>query len=282
MISHGLVGLIMKRDAFTHPKLYDLMSRLGCSRPTAIGYLELLWDFAKTHARAGNIGKWSDGTIAKTCEWAGESEQFIAALVDSRWICRSEEFRLVIHHWEDHMEEWVKGILARSGEAVARCPHSNRSGQLECPTGVGNRSGQQEWATPSLALPSLALPSQAPSSLPPPSIQFPEGGRSGVQKNKGKGGWINLPPLTDINLLAQWADSNGAKTMADALNIFGAAERALEVGKSPAALFARIVRGKSWHLISGEQMDRARKKLNKAVENAKPRTNGTAVAAAGH
>ena len=48
----------------------------------------------------------------------------------------------------------------------------------------------------------------------------------------------------------------------DRLNVFAAAERALEVGANPVALFAHIVAGHQWHLISLAQEDRARKRLH--------------------
>ena len=48
----------------------------------------------------------------------------------------------------------------------------------------------------------------------------------------------------------------------DRLNVFAAAERALEIGANPAALFAHIVGEHQWHLISQAQEDRARKRLH--------------------
>lgn len=45
------------------------------------------------------------------------------------------------------------------------------------------------------------------------------------------------------------------------LRILGAAERALDVGKHPPAVFVKIVKAKDWHLISEEQDERARRRL---------------------
>ena len=50
-------------------------------------------------------------------------------------------------------------------------------------------------------------------------------------------------------------------TESDRLNVFAAAERALEVGTNPVALFAHIVGEHEWQLISNEQEDRARRRL---------------------
>ncbi|MFM9961853.1 MAG: hypothetical protein ACKV2Q_11580 [Planctomycetaceae bacterium] len=51
-------------------------------------------------------------------------------------------------------------------------------------------------------------------------------------------------------------------TETDRLNVFAAAERALEVGTNPVALFAHIVGEHKWQLISCEQEDRARRRLH--------------------
>lgn len=45
------------------------------------------------------------------------------------------------------------------------------------------------------------------------------------------------------------------------LRILGAAERAMDVGKHPPAVFVKIVKAKDWHLISEEQDERARRRL---------------------
>lgn len=98
----------MKRETFRHPKLLDLMSRLNCSRPEAIGFLTLLWDFTAEYAIQGDIGKHADGAIAGACEYRGDPATFINALIDSRWIDRDDDYRLLVHHWFEHCERWVK------------------------------------------------------------------------------------------------------------------------------------------------------------------------------
>ena len=49
----------------------------------------------------------------------------------------------------------------------------------------------------------------------------------------------------------------------DRLNVFAAAERALEVGGNPPALFVHIVGRKQWELISCAQEDRALQRLRR-------------------
>ena len=104
----------MLKQGLTHPKLYDLCSQLGCTRPEAIGYLELLWDFTADHAPGGGVGRWADGSIARACEWQGDAEAFVAALVSSGWLDADSGKRLVVHDWLDHCPRWVKAKVSRT------------------------------------------------------------------------------------------------------------------------------------------------------------------------
>ena len=60
----------MKRGTPDHPKVYELCELLKCDRPTAIGYLELLWHFAAKYAPQGDIGKYSDERIEAALDWS--------------------------------------------------------------------------------------------------------------------------------------------------------------------------------------------------------------------
>jgi len=98
----------MKRDALTHPKMLDLASRLNITRAQTIGILTLLFDFTATYATQGDVGKHRDGAIARACDWEGHASEFVDALCESGWLDRSEAYRLLVHDWEDHCEQWVK------------------------------------------------------------------------------------------------------------------------------------------------------------------------------
>lgn len=103
----------MKLEALDHPKILDLAARLGVSRPTAIGHLELLWAFTAKLAAQGNVGKWPDGSIARACDWMGQPEAFIEAVTSAGLLERSLEHRLVVHDWKDHAPGWVRAKLAK-------------------------------------------------------------------------------------------------------------------------------------------------------------------------
>lgn len=84
-----------------------------------------------------------------------------------------------------------------------------------------------------------------------------------------------IPTLTtadlkdDAKLFAWFKAMSGQRhsvvrdTYTDRMNVFAAAERALEVGDDPPALFAYIVSRKQWELISCAQEDRGHQRLRR-------------------
>lgn len=106
----------MKLDALDHPKTHALTAALNISRPTAIGHLELLWAFTGKNAPQGNIGKWPNGSIARACDWAGDPDQFVSALVASRLLDLDDEHRVSVHDWHEHAPGWVRAKLKGLGQ----------------------------------------------------------------------------------------------------------------------------------------------------------------------
>src|SRR5215472_1622606 len=84
------MGAPVKRGTPDHPKVFDLCDRLVCDRPTALGYLELLWHFTAKYAPQGNIGRFPDRRIEAALNWVTgrwkQNGQLIRALTESRWI----------------------------------------------------------------------------------------------------------------------------------------------------------------------------------------------------
>jgi hypothetical protein len=105
----------MKRGTPDHPKVYDFAEALGVGRPTAIGYLELLFHFTSVYTPEGNIGKYSDKRISAGIDWHGKPERMVEALVKTGWLDRSEAHRLVVHDWSEHVDRSTKQKLARNG-----------------------------------------------------------------------------------------------------------------------------------------------------------------------
>lgn len=114
----------MKRGTPDHPKMGDLARLLKVPRHAAVGILEMLWHWAGKYAIRGDIGRWPDIAIAEAVDWRGKPSLLIAALINSRWLDESDEFRLLIHDWPDHCEDNINVALARAGDvfAVGRRP----------------------------------------------------------------------------------------------------------------------------------------------------------------
>lgn len=96
----------MKRAAYRHPKMFDLADRLKISLSFASGLVQFLLDYTADAAPAGDIGKWSDATIARACAWSGDPTEFVDALVGAGWLDRCAKRRLVVHDLADHAESW--------------------------------------------------------------------------------------------------------------------------------------------------------------------------------
>jgi len=118
----------MKRGTPIHPKMQILEEELQVERPTAVGIMELLWQFTAQFAKAGNIGKWSNAHIAQSIYWRGDPDKLIAALVKSHWIDKNDKHRLIIHDWYEHCEDAVHMALSRATELFAdgKIPKMNR------------------------------------------------------------------------------------------------------------------------------------------------------------
>jgi uncharacterized protein YdaU (DUF1376 family) len=112
--------------------------------------------------------------------------------------------------------------------------------------------------------------SQPQSQRDPPT---PRGGADGVSAKRGGDGRGGSPlasvtaeELQDTGKLRERIRTLIAAgvlpdTENDRLMAVAAAERALAKGTNPPALWVRIVKGKSWDLLAGDEIDRARKRI---------------------
>lgn len=274
----------MKKEALRHPKMLELASRLGVSRPCAIGHMTLLFDFVADYAPAGDVGRHLDGVISMAADWTGQPAAFIEALVASRWLDRDNEHRLLVHDWSEHCENWVRSKMARTGVEFIKTP-------LKSPLNTSTSD-----ANTSLPQPSQTQPNPEPKTQPNPAKPDAHDGTSPPAKPAGSGSagvFANgagrksneqasrAPPkppsvfdgLTPADLrepvsLMNWFEMATTrktpvikKSEANLLHVFGAAERALQHGSNPVGLFASLVSKAQWEKITQAQEDRARKKL---------------------
>lgn len=109
------------------------MRALDIPSYAAIGILESLWNLCAREAPQGNIGKLNDADIADAIGWDRTPKDLIDGLVESGWLDRSNEFRVIVHDWRDHADDAVDNALARAHLRYAdgSIPRMNRLSKNE-------------------------------------------------------------------------------------------------------------------------------------------------------
>jgi hypothetical protein len=111
----------LKHLAITLVKFKALQRLLNAPLCHAVGYLETLWIFAQLQAREGDLTKFSALEIAGWVEYPGDPDEFIEALVKTRWLERVDD-RLMIHDWNEHKPNWLKGVSSRPSNGLSNLP----------------------------------------------------------------------------------------------------------------------------------------------------------------
>jgi len=88
---------------------------LEIRRAEAVGILECLWHWTAKFAPRGDIGRFPDVEIEDGAYWEGQTGRLVTALVDTGWVDRSEDHRLVVHDWHEHTDDATKKALSRRG-----------------------------------------------------------------------------------------------------------------------------------------------------------------------
>ena len=110
----------MKANTTDLLKFQRLCRRLREPRRGVVGLLELLWNGTAKNAPDGAIGRFSNEEIAIMCDWDGDPDELVAALVESRWLDESAKYRLLVHDWAEHAPKYVHGNLRRWSKEFAR------------------------------------------------------------------------------------------------------------------------------------------------------------------
>jgi DnaD/phage-associated family protein len=84
-----------------HRKTRRVKSVLGIDTATAVGHLCLLWLWAIDNAEDGSIGGMLNQEIADVCEYTGDADRFVDALVEAGYLVRTGN-DLIIHDWVDY------------------------------------------------------------------------------------------------------------------------------------------------------------------------------------
>ena len=87
-----------------HPKLKRLARYLGISKHAAIGVVHMLWWWALDYAQQGKLAPPYDiNDIADAIELDNvDANTLVEALLDSRFLDKTEDDTIVIHDWYDY------------------------------------------------------------------------------------------------------------------------------------------------------------------------------------
>lgn len=154
----------MKIGTTTHPKFKRLQKKLKLPTYAVAGLLELLWMLTAQYSpEDGELTRFSAEEIADYCDFEGDSDSLVDALVEARWLDRDAD-SLRVHDWADHrpgyIEERIQKREYRKKLNVSdSCPATGKDGP--------------RMSTDNLTQPSLAKPSQAQPIPTKPSHALP-------------------------------------------------------------------------------------------------------------
>lgn len=84
-----------------HRRTRRIKTVLGIDTPTAVGHMCLLWLWALDNAEDGSIGGMLNQEIADVCEYKGDADKFVDALVEAGYIIRKGD-DMILHDWADY------------------------------------------------------------------------------------------------------------------------------------------------------------------------------------
>ena len=154
----------MKTGTITHPKFRRLQKKLKLPTYAVAGLLELVWMLTTQFAAEdGDLTRFSAQEIGDYCDYEGDADSLVDALVETKWLDRDAD-SLRVHDWVDHRPSFIEDRI-RIRES-RRKPNDSEG----CSETV--RSGSRTLAN-NRPLPSQAKPSQANSSPTQPNQAKP-------------------------------------------------------------------------------------------------------------
>lgn len=172
----------MKHQTPESMKFRKLMRHLGQSRLVCVGTLELLWIATQKNAPQGDIGRFTNEEIAIECEWEGDPDQLVEALVKTDWLDVCDTHRLLVHDWHEHAPGWVSRQLKRhKKEFFTVTRDAPPAGQASLVTSSSLLSVTDDTleATPNLTQPNPTKGNLRKGSEPAPNVtgdaEGPEG-----------------------------------------------------------------------------------------------------------
>ena len=86
------------QEVSTHPKTRKLARLLEIPIPQAVGHLHILWHWALSFADDGWMSEFDPDDIAVGAMWDGDSDTFLKALIDARYVDETPTGRY-LHNW---------------------------------------------------------------------------------------------------------------------------------------------------------------------------------------
>ena len=246
----------MKSGTTEKLKFKKLQRRLKLKLWQCAGLLESLWMFTTNNAPAGDIGRHSNEDIAAALEWEDDADALIEALVETRWLDSDDVHRLLVHDWEEHCPNYLRGGFTRAGKKFA---------------GQQNDENQELSSENSRKKTSLATSYELPATKP-----------NQTKPNQGNSNQVNSSPtkeqvvgvfqtkisaesLRDTGWLLGWLKSEGLRLKTPLIDnernrifVISAAERAIEkADRNPGGFFATLIRDDERGFIDQAQETRA-------------------------
>jgi hypothetical protein len=165
----------MKTTTPDSMKFRRLQRKLGVSKCHTVGILELLWIATAKNTPLGDIGKFSNEEIAIECDWEGDPDELVTALLECRWLDAHDQYRLVIHDWADHCPNHIKANVERWDKKFAVPPKEHPKDTPRDTPREHPKEHPQGIVPPSLAYPNLSKPNPSSPSPTNPGPANPDG-----------------------------------------------------------------------------------------------------------
>jgi len=165
-----------------HHKFLKLKRRLSVPHYVVVGVLESIWHIGCVSCLDGAIGKLSNEDIAAAIEWPGDADLLIRHLVECGWLDEHPEHRLLIHHWDQHCPNFVKGNLrkhrktfANNQAAIAPCLSTvlKQPAQSKTPSSIQDIDDQLTEKVLPKQPAKATCPEQPAQSILPPNLTKP-------------------------------------------------------------------------------------------------------------
>ena len=155
MLSQVVLKLpkLMKHSTTQKSKFKKLQRRLDLTLREAVGTLELLWVATQVNAPRGDIGSLDNEEIAIECDWPGDPDRLVNALIETGWLDIHPTHRLVVHDWQEHAPKYVKGIAAKKGGLIETNATLSPRPKVDDPKSATQGGRQRNLTKPNLTKP---------------------------------------------------------------------------------------------------------------------------------